>query len=132
MKILVTGGAGFIGSHLVNKLSNQNNEVIVLDNLLRGNKLVNKNKTININNFQKNIENQKTLFLNKKLKKLSNLYNLNFISEYDFFCSLGVCEVFSKSFIPYIYDDMHFTNEGEIIIGEKIYIYLSNNNGLLE
>ena len=46
MKILVTGGAGFIGSHLVNKLSNQNNEVIVLDNLLRGNKLVNKNKNV--------------------------------------------------------------------------------------
>ena len=49
MKILVTGGAGFIGSHLVNKLSNQNNEVIVLDNLLRGNKLVNKNKNVFLN-----------------------------------------------------------------------------------
>ena len=91
-----------------------------------------KNKIININNSLKNIENKKTLFLNKKLKKLSNLYNLNFISEYDLFCSLDVCEVFSKSFIPYIYDDMHFTNEGEIVIGEKIYIYLTNNNGLLE
>jgi nucleoside-diphosphate-sugar epimerase len=39
MKILVTGGAGFIGSHLVERLYKDGNEVIVLDNLSRGNKL---------------------------------------------------------------------------------------------
>lgn len=38
-KILVTGGAGFIGSHLVKHLVHQNHQVIVLDNLLRGNKI---------------------------------------------------------------------------------------------
>ena len=32
-KILVTGGAGFIGSHLVDKLIGNNHEVIILDNL---------------------------------------------------------------------------------------------------
>jgi UDP-glucose 4-epimerase len=38
-KILVTGGAGFIGSHLVRRLVDEGNQVTVLDNLLRGNKL---------------------------------------------------------------------------------------------
>ncbi len=33
MSILVTGGAGFIGSHLVDKLISENNSVVVLDNL---------------------------------------------------------------------------------------------------
>jgi len=35
-KILVTGGAGFIGSKLVNKLLNENNEIVVFDNEFRG------------------------------------------------------------------------------------------------
>jgi len=37
-KVLVTGGAGFIGSNLCEKLVNQNNEVVCLDNLLTGKK----------------------------------------------------------------------------------------------
>ncbi len=36
-RILVTGGAGFIGSHLVDQLVENNNEVIVFDNLSSGN-----------------------------------------------------------------------------------------------
>lgn len=39
MKILITGGAGFIGSNLSERLINDGNEVIILDSLLRGNKL---------------------------------------------------------------------------------------------
>ena len=38
-KILVTGGAGFIGSNLVRRLVNDGHDVVVLDSLLRGNKL---------------------------------------------------------------------------------------------
>jgi UDP-glucose 4-epimerase len=36
MKILVTGGAGFIGSHLVDRLMSEDHEVIVLDNFKSG------------------------------------------------------------------------------------------------
>ncbi|MFC1930859.1 SDR family oxidoreductase [Chloroflexota bacterium] len=35
-KVIVTGGAGFIGSHLAEKLAGQNYHVIILDNLLTG------------------------------------------------------------------------------------------------
>lgn len=36
MKILVTGGAGYIGSHTVKALVEQGHDVLVLDNLSRG------------------------------------------------------------------------------------------------
>jgi UDP-glucuronate decarboxylase len=38
MRILVTGGAGFLGSHLCDKLLGQGHEVVCLDNLFTGSK----------------------------------------------------------------------------------------------
>ena len=38
MKILVTGGAGFLGSHIVDRLIDLNHSVLVADNLLTGEK----------------------------------------------------------------------------------------------
>jgi dTDP-glucose 4,6-dehydratase len=36
MRVLITGGAGFLGSHLVDRLIAENHEAIVFDNLLTG------------------------------------------------------------------------------------------------
>ena len=49
--ILVTGGAGFIGSHLCRRLLNENQKVICLDNLFTGN-LKNIEEFQNNNNFE--------------------------------------------------------------------------------
>lgn len=49
-KCLVTGGAGFIGSHLVDRLVKDKNKVIVIDNLVTGNmkNLSNVKKKLNL------------------------------------------------------------------------------------
>ena len=48
-KCIVTGGAGFIGSNLVERLVNLNYEVKVIDNLSTGLKT-------NLKNFEKKIQ----------------------------------------------------------------------------
>jgi len=69
MNILVTGGAGYIGSHIIEQLINKNN-IIILDNLKTGHKkLINKKA-----NFIKGDINNKKLLI-KILKK----YNIQTI-----------------------------------------------------
>ena len=51
MRYLITGGAGFIGSHLVSKIIDNADKIIVLDNLLTGSKK-NINKFLDLSNFQ--------------------------------------------------------------------------------
>ncbi|HOV90639.1 MAG TPA: SDR family oxidoreductase [Syntrophorhabdaceae bacterium] len=50
-RILVTGGAGFIGSHLCERLINDNHEVIALDNFFTGTK-ANLNRIMNNPRFE--------------------------------------------------------------------------------
>ena len=51
MRILVTGGAGFLGSHLCEKLVNDGHEVISIDNFYTGNKK-NLAKLLDSSNFE--------------------------------------------------------------------------------
>ena len=74
MKVLITGGAGFIGSHLAEELVRQNYRVIVLDNLSSGNiknlKLIKKK----IKFIKCDISKQKNL--SKLLKKVDYVIHL--------------------------------------------------------
>jgi len=75
MKILVTGGAGFIGSNLVDKLVDLGHEVIVLDNLITGQlsnlkKVKNKIKFVNIDLSSKKAR------LDKFFKKVDWVFHL--------------------------------------------------------
>ena len=65
-KILVTGGAGFIGSHLVDKLIENDLDVKVLDNLSSGTKF----------NLQNSINNKNFQFFNEELSNSSSLQNI--------------------------------------------------------
>ena len=66
MKYIVTGGAGFIGSHLVDKLIANGHTVIILDNLLSG--------------FENNI-NKQAIFHNCDIRVLSNI--IDYFSDVD-------------------------------------------------
>ncbi len=70
-KILVTGGAGFIGSHICEKLLQLGNKIICIDNLLTG-------KKSNIKNL---IRNKNFRFIKKDINKkiflnVDQIYNL--------------------------------------------------------
>jgi len=97
MKALVTGGAGFIGSHLVDELVLKKYEVIVLDNLSTGNiknlqKVKNKIKFVKCDllknkNLSKFINNVDYVFhlaglskVNESIKNPQKYYKANVIS----------------------------------------------------
>ena len=77
MKILITGGLGFIGSNLAKRLVEDGNEVIIIDNLMKnyGGNLH------NISNFSKNItlhscDIRDIRSIKKVLHKIDIIFNL--------------------------------------------------------
>jgi len=83
MKYLVTGGAGFIGSHLVDELIQQGHSVIVLDNLLSG----------SIKNL-----NQNATFVNCDIRNLKNI--VDYFKDVD-----GVFHLAAIARTPWCIDD---------------------------
>jgi UDP-glucose 4-epimerase len=64
VKILITGGAGFIGSHLADKLLDDNHTIYVIDNLSTG----------SIENIKHNFINAKYHFIQKDIMDYETLY----------------------------------------------------------
>ena len=58
MNILLTGGAGYIGSHVVLSLLDGGNKVTIIDNLISGNKEI---LPENINFYNCNINNKEKI-----------------------------------------------------------------------
>ena len=61
MKNIVTGGAGLIGSHLIDKLINSNEEVICIDNFVTG----------NLKNIKKHLQNPNFKLINQNVIDIS-------------------------------------------------------------
>ena len=55
IKSLITGGAGFIGSHLAEELIKRNHQIIIIDNLFSG-------KLNNLSNLKKIINSLKQIY----------------------------------------------------------------------
>jgi UDP-glucose 4-epimerase len=72
-KVLITGGAGFIGSHLAEQWINQNAEVIILDNLRSG-KLGNIEHLTNAKFINKSITDKEAVL--KASEGVDYIYNL--------------------------------------------------------
>ncbi len=72
MKFIVTGGAGFVGSHIVKKLRQQNHEVVIFDNLNTG-KLSNLENIKDISFLNGDIRNYE--FLEKSCKNADGIFH---------------------------------------------------------
>ena len=78
-KTMITGGAGFIGSHLTERLIKNGNDVVVLDNLSSGHRS-NLKFCLDEKNFRliiEDLKNQKEvlIFNTDNLSELNNLKN---------------------------------------------------------
>ena len=59
MRIVITGGCGFIGSHLIEKLINKGFEIVVVDNLITG----------SLENIKQYIDSKKVQFIEQDVQK---------------------------------------------------------------
>ena len=76
MKVLITGGAGFIGSHLAERLLERGNEVFAIDNLWTG-KLANLAKVQNNKNFHLVVDTiLNESVMNELIFKADHIYHL--------------------------------------------------------
>ena len=124
MRYIITGGAGFIGSHLVDKLLKKNKDIIVIDNLSVG-RLQNLKKTIDKIKFIKaDISNYKTVL--KVFKKGDVVFHLAALA--DIVPSIANPEKYFKANVIGTYNVLKAAHEKKI--SRMIYTASSSCYGL--
>ena len=88
--ILITGGAGYIGSHIAEKLEKRKSKVIIYDNLITGYKRLINKRALFIKGDIKNKE-----LLSSTIKK----YNINTIIHLAAYLNVSEAEKFKKKYI---------------------------------
>jgi len=81
MRILVTGGAGYIGSHTVKQLIKNNYDVVVLDNLSRGHKEAVHSKAKLLNCDLLNYDNLLNTLKNEKIDAVIHFAAFAYVGE---------------------------------------------------
>lgn len=87
MKILVTGGAGFIGSHLADYLIDKEHEVVVIDDLSLGKK----------ENIEHNLVNRKFTFYQENILNYEQIEGIFIQEKFDVIFHLAANSDISKS-----------------------------------
>ena len=88
MKVLVTGGAGFIGSHVVDKLLSKDTQVVVIDNLSLGKE----------DNISQHFNNKNFKFLKENVNNTVKLNKLFESEKFDCIFHLAANSDISQSF----------------------------------
>ena len=142
MKALVTGGAGFIGTHLVERLLNEGYEVVVVDNFTLGNeKNVNKfNDNENYKFYKIDIQNTNEFCETLKDENIDIVYHLaansdiqkggkNPLVDYNdtFNTTFSVLELMRQNNIKNL-----FFSSTSAIYGDKSDVLLSEDLGALK
>lgn len=117
-KILITGGAGFIGSYLANRLVNENYDIDIVDNQLRGD-YSRLDSRVKIHNIDLTVASE----LNKLPKNYDWIFHLAAVNGTDNFYKIQskVFEVGVKSCLN-IYDYFKYTDTS-IVVASSAEVY---------
>lgn len=122
MKCIVTGGAGFIGSHLVELLISEGHQVTVIDNLISG----------NLENL-KNIQNDKNFtFINADIRYKDSLSNIDQKVDCIFHLA-GLADIVPSIEMPQDYFDTNVTGTFNMLqfakkLGVKKFVYAASSS----